>query len=71
MFAGRSMFMAGGTYPMAWTRNYGNGKVFKTTLGHNGLSVQNEQFQRLILNGVNWTTSAESPAPDRSDASIV
>ena len=53
------MFMAGGTYPMAWTRNYGNGKVFKTTLGHNGLSVQNEQFQRLILNGVNWTTSAE------------
>ena len=59
VFAGHSMFMAGGTYPMAWTRNYGNGKVFKTTLGHNGLSVQNEQFQRLILNGVNWTTSAE------------
>ena len=57
--AGRSMFMAGGTYPMAWTRNYGNGNVFKTTLGHNGLSFQNEQFQRLILNGVNWVTSKE------------
>ena len=59
VFAGRSMFMAGGTYPMAWTRNYGNGRVFKTTLGHNSLSFQNEQFQRLILNGVNWATGNE------------
>ena len=49
-------FMPGGTYDLAWTRSYGNGKVFKTTLGHNGLSFQTPQFQRLILNGVNWVT---------------
>jgi len=59
VFAGRPMLMAGGTYPMAWTRKYGNGKVFKTTLGHNGLSFQNEQFQRLVLNGVNYVTSSD------------
>ena len=49
-------FMPGGAYDLAWTRTYGNGKVFKTTLGHNGLSFQTPQFQRLVLNGVNWVT---------------
>ena len=49
-------FMPGGAYDLAWTRPYGNGKVFKTTLGHNGLSFQTPQFQRLVLNGVNWVT---------------
>ena len=49
-------FMPGGAYDLAWTRSYGNGKVFKTTLGHNGLSFQTPQFQRLVLNGVNWAT---------------
>ncbi len=49
-------FMPGGAYDLAWTRSYGNGKVFKTTLGHNGLSFQTPQFQRLVLNGVNWVT---------------
>ena len=48
-----------GTYPLGWTRRYGNGKVFNTALGHNGLSVQTPQFQRLILNGVKWVTSKE------------
>ena len=45
--------------PMAWTRKYGNGRVFKTTLGHNGLSFQTPQFQRLVLNGVSWVTSRD------------
>ena len=42
------------SHPMAWTRKYGNGRVFQTTLGHNGLSFQTPQFQRLILNSVKW-----------------
>ena len=44
----------GAAEPMAWTRSYGNGKVFATTLGHNGLSFQTPQFQRLVLNGIDW-----------------
>ena len=47
----------GETYPMAWTRSYGNGKVFNTTLGHDGLSFRTPQFQQLVLNGLAWTTS--------------
>ena len=46
----------GESHPMAWTRSYGKGRVFNTTLGHNGLSFQTPQFQRLILNGVAWVT---------------
>ncbi len=44
----------GESHPMAWTRSYGNGRVFATTLGHNGLSFETPQFQRLILNGLGW-----------------
>ena len=58
-WGGKPTPMAGGTYPMAWTRSYGSGRVFNTTLGHNGLSFQTPQFQRLILNGVNWATSKD------------
>jgi len=51
------MEMEGGTFPLAWTRSYGAGKVFVTLLGHDGKSHQNEGFQKLLLNGVDWATS--------------
>ena len=55
---GNEVFMTaeldGEAQPMAWTRKYGNGRVFATTLGHNGLSFQTPQLQRLVLNGVDW-----------------
>ena len=51
------MEMEGGTFPLAWTRSYGAGKVFVTLLGHDGKSHQNEGFQKLVLNGVDWATS--------------
>jgi len=44
----------GQTQPMAWTREYGEGRVLATTLGHNGLSFETPEFQRLVLNGVRW-----------------
>ena len=47
----------GQAQPMAWTRDYGNGRVFTTVLGHDGLSFETPQFQRLVLNGVGWVTS--------------
>ena len=42
---------------VAWTRKYGKGRVFKTTLGHDGLAFRTPEFQRLILNGVDWVTA--------------
>lgn len=59
---GNQVFLAadldGHSYPMAWTRSYGNGKVFQTTLGHDGLSFQSAMFQQLVVNAVDWATSA-------------
>ncbi|MCH9039630.1 MAG: ThuA domain-containing protein [Chloroflexi bacterium] len=54
---GSPKFMSGGTFPLAWTRSFGEGKVFVTLLGHNGLSFETSEFQKLVLNGVDWATS--------------
>lgn len=59
VFAGNTMHMEAGTFALAWTRSYGNGRVFKTTLGHNGLSFENPQYQKLVLNGVDWVTGKD------------
>ncbi len=50
-------FMPGGTYPMGWTRSYGDGKVFVLLLGHDGRSFETPEFQRIVLNGVEWATA--------------
>ena len=46
--------MPGGTYPMGWTRGYGDGKVFVLLLGHDGRSFETPEFQQIVLNGVAW-----------------
>ena len=51
-------FMPGGTYPLGWTRSYGDGKVFVLLLGHDGHSFETPEFQRLVLNGVAWAGAA-------------
>ena len=54
---GEPTYMPAGRFPLGWTRSYGVGKVFVTLLGHNGLSFETPEFQRLVLNGVSWATS--------------
>ena len=53
---GEAMFMPAETFPLGWTRKYGDGRVFVTLLGHNGLSFETQEFQQIILNGVDWGT---------------
>jgi type 1 glutamine amidotransferase len=50
--------MPGGTFPLGWTRGYGEGKVFTLLLGHDGLSFETPEFQQIVLNGVDWATAA-------------
>ena len=54
---GNPTHMPSGTFPLGWTRTYGDGKVFVTLLGHNGLSFETPEFQKMVLNGVNWAIS--------------
>ena len=49
--------MPGGTFPLGWTRTYGRGKVFVLLLGHDGRSFETLEFQKMVLNGVEWATS--------------
>ena len=46
--------MPGGTFPLGWTRSYGDGRVFVTLLGHDGLSFETPEFQKIVLNGISW-----------------
>ena len=51
--------MPGGTFPLGWTRMFGDGRVYVTLLGHNGLSFETPEFQKIVLNGVNWVTGKD------------
>ena len=55
-WGGGPTHMPAGTFPLGWTRSYGDGKVFVTLLGHNGLSFETPEFQQMVLNGVSWAT---------------
>ena len=49
-----AVHMPADTFPLGWTRSYGDGKVFVTLLGHNGLSFETPEFQKMVLNGISW-----------------
>ena len=49
--------MPAGTFPLGWTRKYGDGKVFVSLLGHDGRSFETPEFQKMVLNGVDWATA--------------
>ena len=46
------------SHPMAWTKNYGKGRVFYTTLGHSSDTFERPAMQQLISQGVAWAASA-------------
>jgi uncharacterized protein len=39
---------------VTWINQYGKGKVFATTLGHNMLTVGQDEYHHLLANGVLW-----------------
>ena len=43
-----------GDFALAWTREYGDGRMFYTALGHEDVVWQDERFQRLVVNGIVW-----------------
>lgn len=40
--------------PITWVKPYGHGRILFTALGHGKEQHENPNFQRLIINGVNW-----------------
>jgi len=51
----------GGDYPQAWTREYGKGRTFYTSLGHRDDIWSNDPvFRAHILGGIRWALSLEN-----------
>lgn len=42
-------------YPVSWTREEGQGRVFYTSLGHRKETWKDERFQKHLLAGLNWS----------------
>ena len=49
----------GRAFPMAWTKSFGQGRVFYTTLGHTSATFQRPAMQRLMSQGVRWAATAK------------
>jgi uncharacterized protein len=47
-------------WPLAWTRSYGQGRVFYTALGHEAAVWQDSRYQRILLNAILWSTRRSS-----------
>jgi uncharacterized protein len=53
----------GGTWPVAWTRAFGKGRVFHTVLGHRDFGpekddpLRNPNLGRLIVQGIDWVAA--------------
>ena len=43
-----------GDYALAWTRDWGEGRVFYSALGHREEVWRNADFQQILLGGLNW-----------------
>jgi hypothetical protein len=44
----------GRAYPVAWTKDWGEGKIFYLALGHNPEACKHEKFQLLLVRGAKW-----------------
>ena len=48
-----------GRFPVAWCKEFGQGRVFYTSLGHNETVWENKRYQKHILGGIKWTLGLE------------
>lgn len=58
--------------PIAWVKNYGDGKVFHMSLGHNESVWENSKYRESLLGGIKWILGEvpgdATPNPDLSAA---
>lgn len=43
-----------GSFPLAWSRNYGKGRVFYTALGHREDVLEADYFKTHLMGGIEW-----------------
>jgi serine/threonine protein kinase/type 1 glutamine amidotransferase len=58
---------------MAWTKEYGKGRVFYTALGHDEVIWKDERFRKHLLGGLRYVLGLETsvpPASERTDGFV-
>ncbi|WP_375271076.1 ThuA domain-containing protein [Sphingomonas sp.] len=53
----------GPDHPIAWYQRYGRGRVFVTTLGHNGATYRDERYLAHLMGGLYWTATGLGMTP--------
>jgi uncharacterized protein len=59
----------GTAWPVAWTRTFGKGRVFHTTMGHRDFGpnkkdpLQDPNLSRLVLQAIDWVAAGRSDTP--------
>jgi type 1 glutamine amidotransferase len=48
-------------FVVAWTHQYGKGRVFSTTLGHNNETVADDRYLDLVARGILWAVDKIEP----------
>lgn len=61
-----------GDFALAWCRNYGQGRVFYTALGHGEETWRDPRFQTMLRNGLLWLTGdiEADASPRRANPAI-
>jgi type 1 glutamine amidotransferase len=55
-------------HPQIWTSEYGSGRVFSITLGHDEVSLHFQPLQNLILRGTEWAATGKVTLPVLEEA---
>ena len=60
----------GDDFPLAWTRQYGDGRVFYTALGHPESTWLDERFQNMLMHAILWLGSSEGDPKQEVDLAL-
>ncbi len=63
IWPGQVSYPMGKDHPIAWYQHYGKGRVFVTTLGHEGAMYGNTQYLSHLFGGIYWTATGRGATP--------
>lgn len=58
-----SALWKGAAMPVAWTRQWGSGRVFYLALGHDRAACEHDMFKTLLVRGAHWAADRSGNSP--------
>ncbi|MDP1027330.1 ThuA domain-containing protein [Sphingomonas sp. KR1UV-12] len=63
IWPGQMSHPMGRDHPIAWHHRFEQGRVFVTTLGHNGEMYRDPQYLAHLMGGIHWTATGRGQRP--------